>query len=153
MSPDRLPQDRGRVWEDHPFEIGLSLALFLFGVRGTVDAASRPGMIDVLPLALSIAYCAVSVIGGALTLIGIFTRSELWIAGSLERSGLYLSGAAWAGYAVAIAVIGGTSRSTLVVSALLALCAASVIRGRVSSKREKLKLQALQIVNRRDGVQ
>lgn len=128
--------------DDHPFEIGLSLALVIFGFRSVFSGLqSVPSSVEALPIALVVSYCVLSTIGGGSVLFGLFARYKFAWAYGAERAGLFISAAAWASDIVGLAFSPITPNSTLFMLALGALGYASLRRANTVKKRvEALKL-------------
>lgn len=130
--------------EDHPFEIMLSSALILFGMRALISGLqSVPGSIQLLPIILAIVYCVLSVLGGSLVIFGLSVRYRFAWAYGFERAGLFISASAWASYVVGISFSPLTAKSTLIMLALLALSVGYLLRARAINRRAKATLIAL----------
>lgn len=130
--------------EDHPFEIGLSCALILFGTRSLVGGLSAaPGSVQTLPLILAFAYCFLSVVGGLGVLMGLGFRYRYTWAYGLERFGLFVSASAWFSYIIGLALTPITSRSTLLILALIALSIGCLLRARALNRNARATLVAL----------
>lgn len=130
--------------EKHPFEISLSLALILFGAIAILNGlSSTPGSVQTLPIELSIAYCALSVLGGMSVLFGLFAQVKIPWAYGFERFGLFVSASAWASYIVGLALNPVSGRSTLVILALTAFAIGCLLRARSVKRRESATLHAL----------
>lgn len=122
--------------DEHPFEIGLSVALIIFGIRSfSTGLQSVPSSVEALPLALILSYCLLSVIGGGSVLFGLMARYKFVWAYGAERAGLFISAAAWASYIVGLAFSPITPNSTLFMLALAALGYASLRRASTVKKR------------------
>lgn len=136
---------------DHPFQLGISVALILFGLRALLSSSAAPGSVADLPNAILYAYCAISLLGGGLSLTGLILRHKLWTTG-VERAGMYMSAAAFLSYAVGILGDYSSPRSTLLILALLSLSFSCVARARALAKDDKTKIAALrQAKQDRDG--
>lgn len=124
------------ILDDHPFEVGLSFALVIFGIRSfTTGLQSVPGSVEALPFTLILSYCILSVLGGGAVLFGLLARYKfLWAYGA-ERAGLFISSAAWSSYIVGLAFAPITGKSTLFMLALLALAFACLRRANTIKKR------------------
>jgi hypothetical protein len=132
--------------EDHPFEIGLSLALILFGSRALLtDLQAAPGSVQDLPDALAFSYCILSVLGGAAVIFGLAARIRFAWAYGAERFGLFVSASAWASYIVGLLLNPITGRSTLLIFALSALSIGCLLRARAVNRRVKALMFALRI--------
>lgn len=130
--------------EDHPFEIGLSVALVFIGARSiTIGVHTSPGSSYILPIWLSLTYCVLSMVGGLSVLTGIFCRYFFSWAYGLERSGLFISASAWAAFIVALLLTPLTSSSILMSFALTALVTGCLLRARSISRASKAVLVAL----------
>lgn len=140
----RTRRDLGLLVENHPFEVTLSLALVLFGIRAFITSfQTAPGSVQILPLALAAGYCALSVAGGGLVLFGLGARYRFdWSYGA-ERAGLFVSASAWLSYIVGLAFTPVTGTSTLLMLALIALSSGCLIRARAINKNAKATLTAL----------
>ena len=130
--------------EDHPFEFFLSLALMCFGTRAlVVGLQAAPGAVQLLPIALAVSYCVLSVFGGGLVVFGLAARYRFdWSYGA-ERAGLFVSASAWGSYIVGFLFTTLTSTSTLFILALLALSTGCLVRARVINKHARATLVAL----------
>lgn len=130
--------------EDHHFEIGLSLALVLFGTRALVNGlSSAPGSVQTLPLWLAFTYCGLSVLGGVSVLFGLFCHAYFTWAYGVERFGLFVSASAWASYIVGLLFVRVTASSTLLILALFFLSVGCLLRARAINRKEKATLIAL----------
>lgn len=129
---------------DHPFEITLSFALVLFGIRAfAVGLHALPGSIQILPLVLAFAYCFLSVLGGGLVIFGLAARYKFdWSYGA-ERAGLFVSASAWGSYITGILFSPITGTSTLFILALLALSVGCLLRAQAINRNAKATLDAL----------
>ncbi len=122
--------------DEHPFEIGLSLALVLFGLRSLISGLqAAPSSIQGLPLLLIIIYCVLSVVGGGAVLFGLAARFKYLWAYGVERGGLFISASAWASYIIGILFSPITPASTLFILALLALSYGCIRRAKSIKKR------------------
>lgn len=122
--------------DEHPFEIGLSLALLLFGIRSLLTGLQTvPSSVQGLPLVLLVVYCVLSVIGGAAVLFGLAARYKYLWAYGVERGGLFISASAWASYIVGILFAPMSPASTLFILALLALSYGCIRRAKSIKKR------------------
>jgi hypothetical protein len=132
------------VVDDHPFEIGLSMALVLFGARALSDFKALPQAVDLLPWWLSLTYCVLSIAGGGMTIVGLFGKYRYaWMSG-LEKAGLWVSASAWASYAVGLLLGPFSIRATMLELALAALVWASLMRTRAITRRDTTRRQALE---------
>jgi hypothetical protein len=130
--------------ENHPFEIGLSIALSLFGTRALITGLhTAPGSVQTLPLWLAILYCSLSVLGGVSVLAGLGLRIKVAWAYGLERFGLFVSASAWGAYILGLVLTPITGRSTLLILALLALCVGCILRSKAVDRKENATLNAL----------
>lgn len=130
--------------EDHPFEIGLSIALVLFGVRSFItDLQSVPLSIQEQPHVLVYVYCSLSIIGGGSVLFGLLARYKFAWAYGAERAGLFISASAWLAYVVAFLFSPLTPNSTLFMIALIALFSACLIRARAIKRKTQVMIDAL----------
>lgn len=130
--------------EDHPFEIGLSCALILFGMRSLLGGISdTPGTVQTLPLSLAFTYCVLSVIGGFGVILGLCFRYRYVWAYGVERFGLFVSASAWFSYIIGLALTPFTSRSTLMILALIALSFGCLLRARALNRNARATLDAL----------
>lgn len=142
--PDRsLPI--GTTWRDrvlaHPFEVTLSVALFLVGLRIVADTTAAPGSIQEQPTVLVGLFILLSLGGGFVTLLGLLTR---WLTSpGLEQAGLYLAAAAWGTYTVGLFNQLETARGTLMIAALLALSVGCVLRAWAVRRIVRARLSAL----------
>lgn len=106
----------------HPFEIALGLVLLLLGVTGFFGTPS-PAVASLPMLQLAI-YNAVSAVGGAGLLFGIFRHDpprQIGIGVALERASLYLVASAYAGRGVLVVAHNGyAGASTGILTAILA---------------------------------
>lgn len=139
--------------EDHPFEIGLSCALILFGTRSLLTGLqSAPGSVQELPIALAFAYCILSVVGGATVILGLSFRYRFTWAYGLERFGLFVSASAWCSYTIGLFLTPLTPRSTLLILALIALSCGCLLRARALNRNARATLVALRRAKRdREG--
>lgn len=130
--------------EDHPFEIGLSIALILFGVSSLVYGIRiAPISVQKLPVGLAFAYCTLSIIGGSAVIFALVARWKFVWAYGLERFGLFVSASAWFSYIVGLAILPITFTSTLVILALLGLSAGCLLRARALARNAHATLIAL----------
>lgn len=130
--------------EDHPFEIGLSSALVLFGVRSFIAGiTSVPASIQELPFLLILLYCILSVIGGGGVLFGLAARYKFGWAYGVERAGLFISASAWFAYIIGFLFSPLTPNSTLFMLALAGLCAGCLLRARAIRRRSQATIVAL----------
>ena len=130
--------------EDHPFELGLSLALTLFGIRAFITGLqATPAAVQILPFGLAMAYCMLSVLGGVSVITGIIARVKYGWAYGLERFGLFVSASAWSSYIVGLVLTPLTGKSTLVIFALFALSIGCMLRARAINRKAKATLYAL----------
>lgn len=124
------------LMDEHPFEIGLSSALILFGTRSFISGLnSVPSSVSSLPLALILTYCSLSVIGGAAVLFGLLARRKFLWAYGVERAGLFISASAWASYITGLMFSPITPTSTLFILALVALSYGCLRRAKTIKKR------------------
>lgn len=141
-TPGQHPRIRDHILA-HPFEVGLSVVLVLIGTRGLLDASSLPGSVQALPAWLSIAFAGLSVAGGALTIVGLlFSRAK---TAGIEQAGLWLSAGAWASYTVGLIDQVATARGSLIIGAMAALAAASVVRAIALHLTVTARLAGLQL--------
>lgn len=130
--------------EDHPFEIGTSLALVLFGIRSFITGLqSVPSSVSALPFLLIIGYCVLSVLGGGAVLFGLAARYKYMWAYGVERAGLFVSASAWGTYTIGFLFSPFTINSTLFILALLALSGGCLLRARAIRRRSSATIIAL----------
>lgn len=146
------------VVRTQPYELFLSLALALFGLRAIFNPNSTtPASISSQPDGITVLYCILSVVAGGVTLVGLLAGSgrgesaaacsvnlqeRRWAPG-VEQFGLWFSAAAWLSYLVGIVSTITTARSTLLALALLALAGANVARARAIRQRQIERLEAI----------
>lgn len=144
MSPQIISNRMLDLLEDHPFESMLSIALVLFGIRAFITGLhATPGSIQILPLALAISYCVLSVMGGSLVIFGLSTRYRFDWSYGVERAGLFVSASAWLSYVVGILFSPLTGSSTLFILSLVALSGGCLLRARAINRNAKATLLAL----------
>lgn len=130
--------------EDHPFEIGTSIALVLFGVRSFITGLqSVPNSVSSLPFLLIFVYCTLSVLGGSAVLFGLGARYKYMWAYGVERAGLFVSASAWGVYTIGFLFSPFTINSTLFILALLALSGGCLLRARAIRRRSSATIIAL----------
>lgn len=130
--------------EDHPFEIGLSSALVLFGIRSLITGLqSVPASIQALPLLLIFIYCILSVLGGGGVLFGLAARYKFMWAYGVERAGLFVSASAWFAYIIGFLFAPLTPNTTLFMLALLGLCVGCLLRARAIRRKTHATIVAL----------
>lgn len=125
----------------HPFQVGVSalsvlIAFSLVIARYSEEHERLTLAQTVLPPPLAWIWGAFLFMGGALSLVGIFTRSEKTGSAAAELSGLALMGSAWAVYSVAI--LGSDARSGFIPAAtgiVVALCTLARVRTIVLTAR------------------
>lgn len=89
----------------HPLEVPLAVFQLTVGSLGVLAALSEQvsisPTIDTLPWFLGVAMCALLVVGGGLTLGGVFNDDDdnLMVGWGMERLGLVLAGTGWVVYA------------------------------------------------------
>lgn len=121
----------------HPFEVGVAVLSSLIAVSLVIArvAPAHPETLTlaqtVLPPPLAWIWGAFLFLGGALVLLGVFTRSEKPGSAAAELSGLALMGSAWAVYAVAI--LGSDARGGGFIPAATGLVVALCTLARVRS--------------------
>lgn len=144
MSPQIISNRLLDLLEDHPFESMLSIALVLFGVRAFITGLhAAPGAVQILPIALAISYCVLSVLGGTLVIFGLSTRYKFDWSYGVERAGLFVSASAWMSYVVGILFSPLTGSSTLFILSLVALSGGCLLRARAINRYAKATLNAL----------
>lgn len=143
-------RDRLRVIvDDHPFELGMSGALVLFGLRAVGNFKAIPAAVDSLPFWLAVAYVSLSIIGGLSVVTGLVGKYRYtWMSG-LEKAGLWISASAWASYAVGLILGPFSIRATLLELALLFLVWSCLMRVRAITRRDATRRQALEDIKRR----
>lgn len=130
--------------EDHPFEIGLSVALILFGIRSFItNLQTVPLSIREQPLALIYAYCLLSIVGGGSVIFGLLVRYRFPWAYGAERAGLFISASAWLAYVVAFFFSPLTPNSTLFIFALIVLFSSCLLRARAIKRKNQATIEAL----------
>lgn len=146
---DGLPRPTGRVDGSllpmglllHPFQVGVAVLSVLVSTSLLVAYASPAreelSLVQVvLPPPLAWIWGAFLFMGGALVLIGVFTRSERRASMPSELSGLSLMGSAWAVYAVAItAAWAPTGFIPAAIGYVVAVCALVRVRALLISAR------------------
>lgn len=138
--------------EDNPFEFGCSLALIAFGTSALLGGLqSAPTSVKVLPITLLFIYCVLSLLGGLATIFGLIARVRFGWAYGVERFGLFISASAWASYIVGLVLTPLTSRSTLVISALVALSISPLLRARAIDRKARATLTALRYAQKIEG--
>lgn len=135
---------------EHPFEVGLSIALIAFGLKALISKlSSAPDSVQSLPLILAIAYCVLSVLGGGAVLFGKFARVKwLWAYG-VERFGFFVSASAWASYIVGLAMSDHAGKASLTMFVLGVLSIASLIKTYVINRKAKATMYGLQIARKK----
>lgn len=144
MNPKIISNRLRDLLDDHPFESTLSFALVLFGIRAFITGLqAAPGSVQILPLALAVSYCFLSVVGGGLVIFGLSTRYIFDWSYGIERAGLFVSASAWLSYIVGILFSPLTGSSTLFVFSLIALSGGCLLRARAINRNAKATLFAL----------
>lgn len=154
----RTKQCARSVIRDQPYELFLSIALVLFGVRALFNPAeATPKSISEQPDGITIVYCVLSIVAGLVTLIGLLSNAgrgeatancsaplpeRRWGPG-VEQAGLWFSAAAWLSYLVGVTSTITTARSTLLALALVALAGANLARARAIRHRQNERLEAI----------
>lgn len=132
--------------DEHPFEIGLSVALSFFGLRSLIVGLNAvPSSVQALPLVLIVVYCILSVLGGCAVLFGLAARYKYLWAYGVERGGLFISASAWASYIIGILFTPITPASTLFILALLALSYGCLRRAKAIKKRVEALTRGLEM--------
>lgn len=130
--------------EDHPFELGLSAALVLFGIRSiTTNLQSVPNSIEAQPHIVVFVYCALSILGGSSVIFGLFAQYKFAWAYGVERGGLFVSAAAWGSYIIGFLFSPVTPNSTLFMLALGGLLAGCLLRSRAIKRKSQATIAAL----------
>jgi len=154
------------VIRTQPYELLLSVALALFGLRAIFSpTAATPASISAQPDGITILYCALSVVAGVVTLVGLLAgtgrgessaacsvrlEERKWAPG-VEQAGLWFSAAAWLSYLVGVVSTITTARSTLLALALIALAGANLARARAIRHRQVERLEAIRALRTMEG--
>lgn len=144
MMKKKMRNHLNDLLQDHPFEICLSAALVLFGIRSLLSGLqSVPTSIRELPFSLIIIYCILSVVGGSSVLFGLIARYKyIWSYG-VERAGLFISASAWLAYIVGFLFSPITLNTTLFMLALAGLFAGCLLRARALKRKSQATIVAL----------
>lgn len=113
----------------HPFELAFAALFLIIGAGLLVRGHEiRVSTVQSLPMPLVVGWEVCLLLGGPLMALGLWWRGSQTMGRALERSGLYMAGAAWASYAVTLAWLLHSHLVVVPIAQAVAIATACLLR-------------------------